>query len=93
MPWDYGRIVRGYLKRHTRLLDIDTGGGEILLSFRHPYEYTSATEGYPPNVDLCKQVLLPLGIDFREAGDVKTVPLIWSLTGMGTLMPGNYTVY
>ena len=34
MPWDYGRIVRGYLKRHTRLLDIDTGGGEILLSFR-----------------------------------------------------------
>ena len=56
MPWDYGRIVRGYLKRHTRLLDIDTGGGEILLSFRHPYEYTSATEGYPPNVDLCKQV-------------------------------------
>ena len=74
MPWDYGRIVRGYLKRHTRLLDIDTGGGEILLSFRHPYEYTSATEGYPPNVDLCKQVFLPLGIDFREAGDVSRLP-------------------
>ena len=74
MPWDYGRIVRGYLKRHTRLLDIDTGGGEILLSFRHPYEYTSATEGYPPNVYLCKQVFLPLGIDFREAGDVSRLP-------------------
>ena len=29
---------------------------------------------YPPNVNLCKSVLLPLGIDFREAKDVSHMP-------------------
>lgn len=53
-----------------KLLDIDTGGGEFLLSLHHPYENTSAAEAYPPNVQLCRETLLPLGIDFR-AGDGK----------------------
>ena len=35
-----------------RLLDMDTGGGEFLLSLGHPFERTAATEGYPPNVEL-----------------------------------------
>ena len=43
---------------------LDTGGGEFLLSLHHPFQNTSATEGYPPNVQLCKETLLPLGIDF-----------------------------
>lgn len=53
-----------------KLLDVDTGGGEFLLSLHHPYENTSAAEAYPPNVALCRETLLPLGIDFR-AGDGK----------------------
>ena len=53
-----------------KLLDIDTGGGEFLLSLRHPYVKTSATEAYPPNIQLCKETLLPLRLDFR-AGDGK----------------------
>lgn len=74
IPWNYEAIVRGYLSCEANLLDIDTGGGEFLLSLNHPYEKTSATEGYPPNVNLCKSVLLPLGIDFREAKDVSHMP-------------------
>lgn len=70
LPWDYQRIVLEHLKPEMKLLDIDTGGGEFLLSLHHPYENTSAAEAYPPNVQLCKQTLLPLGIDFR-AGDGK----------------------
>ena len=50
-----------------KLLDIDTGGGEFLLSLGHPFENTAATENYPPNVQLCNERLLPLGIDFRQA--------------------------
>ena len=67
LPWDYRQVVRQYLKPEMKLLDIDTGGGEVLLSFGHPYENTAATENYPPNVQLCKEKLLPLGIDFKQA--------------------------
>ena len=59
---------------NMKLLDYDTGGGEFLLSLRHPYENTAATEGYPPNVQLCCEKLLPLGIDLRECADASHVP-------------------
>lgn len=67
LPWDYSRIVRRYLCPEHRILDMDTGGGEFLLSLGHPYSLTSATESYPPNAALCRETLLPLGIDFQEA--------------------------
>lgn len=73
-PWDYEAIIRGVLKEDMKLLDYDTGGGEFLLSLRHPYGNTAATEGYPPNVALCKERLLPLGIDLRECKDAAQIP-------------------
>jgi len=74
LPWDYRSIIHMYLDDKMRLLDIDTGGGEFLLSLRHPYVVTSATEGYPPNVKLCEKKLIPLGIDFREMSRYDTMP-------------------
>ena len=67
LPWDYRTVIRQYLQPEWRLLDIDTGGGEFLMSLGHPYENTAATENYPPNVRLCRERLLPLGVDFRPA--------------------------
>ena len=67
LPWDYRETILRYLRPEMKILDIDTGGGEFLLSLGHPYENTAATENYPPNVELCRDVLLPLGIDFRPA--------------------------
>lgn len=32
VPWDYGEVVRRYLKSSDRVLDIGTGGGEIFFS-------------------------------------------------------------
>ena len=74
LPWDYEAIIRSVLRDEMKLLDYDTGGGEFLLRLRHPYANTSATEGYPPNVGLCRERLLPLGIDLRECGDAKRIP-------------------
>lgn len=74
LPWSYEQIVKHYLKSNSDILDYDTGGGEFLLSLNHPYNKTSATEGYPPNVNLCSKKLLPLGIDFRECGDPSNIP-------------------
>ena len=74
LPWDYEAIVRGVLRDDMKLLDCDTGGGEFLLSLRHPYKNTAATEGYPPNVELCKERLAPLGIDLRPCQDAAHIP-------------------
>lgn len=74
LPWDYKSIINSYLKSDMKILDYDTGGGEFLLSLHHPYENTSATEGYPPNVKLCKEKLIPLGIDLVECSDAKNIP-------------------
>ena len=74
LPWDYETIIHELLHDDMKLLDYDTGGGEFLLSLCHPYGNTAATEGYPPNVQLCREKLLPLGIDLRECSDASHVP-------------------
>lgn len=74
LPWEYDEVLNKYRKNDMQLLDFDTGGGEFLLSLKHPYENTAATEGYPPNVELCKERLLPLGIDFKACDDAKNIP-------------------
>ena len=54
--WDFRTVINKYLKNDMKLLDMETGGGEFLLSLNHPMHHnTSATEGYPPNVELCKK--------------------------------------
>lgn len=74
LPWDYKHIIDEYRTDDMKLFDYDTGGGEFLLSLGHPYKNTAATEGFPPNVELCKETLLPLGIDFRACDDEKNIP-------------------
>ena len=74
LPWDYRQTILRYLKPQMRLLDIDTGGGEFLLALHHPYENTAATEGYRPNVELCRKTLLPQGIDFRPGDGTSELP-------------------
>lgn len=74
LPWDFAALVQQYRRDDQHLLDMDTGGGEFLLSIGHPYERTAATEGWAPNIALCKERLLPLGIDFRAMTDPKGMP-------------------
>lgn len=74
LPWDYEKIIRQYLNNNLDILDYDTGGGEFLLSLNHPYNKTSATEGYKPNVNLCREKLLPLGINFKACDNPSKIP-------------------
>lgn len=74
LPWDYRNIILQYLRPEMKLLDMDTGGGEFLLSLGHPAANTSATEAYPPNIQLCRETLLPLGIDFRTGDGNDVLP-------------------
>ena len=90
LPWDFRKVIQKYRKDSMKLLDMDTGGGEFLLSLHHPNESTAAIEGYPPNVKLCKEVLLPLGIDFREADGGGRLPFPDESFDMVTNRHGDY---
>lgn len=74
LTWDYEAVIKRYMRNNHRILDIDTGGGEFLLSLGHPYQLTSATEGYPPNVELCRRKLGGLGVDFHEMREYSRMP-------------------
>ena len=47
-PWDYREEILRHLKPEMRILDIDTGGGEFLLSLQHPHKNTAAKESFRP---------------------------------------------
>ena len=74
LPWDYKAIVQKYLNSKYKLLDMGTGGGEFLLTLKHPYEYTSVTEAWEPNVVLCKEILAPLGIVVKQVNEDDKLP-------------------
>lgn len=35
LPWDFRTVINKYLKNDMKLLDMETGGGEFLLSLSH----------------------------------------------------------
>lgn len=74
LPWDYREEVLRYLKADSKLLDMDTGGGEFLLSLGHPPQLCSVTEAYLPNVQLCRERLASLGVDVRDAKGSGVLP-------------------
>ena len=75
LPWNYVERVKEFLRPGVRLLDMGTGGGEVLLSLRHPYQLTSVTEGWEPNLELCRKKLSPLGITVKSYDSEKAPAL------------------
>jgi len=62
-PWDYMQRAAALMDQADSVLDMDTGGGEKLLSLRdHWPQRVVVTEGYPPNIALAQQNLGPLGV-------------------------------
>lgn len=74
IPWSYEDCLKTYVKASDILLDMGTGGGEFLLSLMHPYENTYATEGWEPNLRLCEERLVPLGIHVRRSEEDGLIP-------------------
>ena len=74
LPWDYREVIQRYLRPEYMLLDMGTGGGEFLLSLKHPHQKTCVTEAFPPNVKLCFEQLAPLGITVRQISDDDVIP-------------------
>jgi SAM-dependent methyltransferase len=60
-PWDYGRIVFERSRQVESLLDMGTGGGEVMSTLAPFPPKTFATESYAPNVPVAQKRLEPLG--------------------------------
>ena len=72
--WSYRDLARAHITRADRLLDVDTGGGEMLSSLRPLPQHTWATEEWPPNIPIARQRLEPLGVTVVQAEN-GTLPL------------------
>ena len=90
LPWDMAEMIHRYMKDTDRLLDIDTGGGEFLLSLGHSPSLTSASEGWKPNVELCQEKLGGMGIDFHEMTDYSAMPFADEQFDIVTDRHGSY---
>jgi len=75
LPWSYDDLARAEIARATRLLDLDTGGGEQLAAFAPLPEATIATEGYEPNLPIARERLAPLGVDVRRHDGTDPLPV------------------
>jgi SAM-dependent methyltransferase len=62
LPWSYGREVARRALLAETMLDMGTGGGEVLSRLAARSRHTVATEAWPPNVPIAASRLVPLGI-------------------------------
>lgn len=74
--WGYAGLIRARMTAADRVLDLQTGGGEILAgaaAVARPAVLT-ATEGWPPNLALARKHLAPLGATVVEAAEDAPLP-------------------
>ncbi len=78
LPWDYTARVRARMRGIGAMLDMGTGGGEVLASLAPFPPRACATETYAPNVPVARQRLGPLGVGVYETAsdpDNRHLPL------------------
>lgn len=73
-PWDYLALAKDLVHRSRSLLDMATGGGEVLASLGPFPDKASAIEGYPPNVILATDRLAPLGVTVLDCNESAPLP-------------------
>jgi SAM-dependent methyltransferase len=61
--WHYPDLAAELLRGGGSVLDIDTGGGELLAALDPPAGQTWAAVGWPPNVSVATERLKPLGVE------------------------------
>ncbi|MEV8516320.1 methyltransferase domain-containing protein [Dactylosporangium sp. NPDC051484] len=72
--WSYPELAGELVRGSTSLLDVDTGGGELLASLAPLPARSIAVEGWAPNFPVAQERLVPLGVDVRYAPGV-TLPV------------------
>jgi SAM-dependent methyltransferase len=68
LTWSYGSVVFPLIQKATAMLDMGTGGGELLLKFQPFPKRICATEAYVPNVPIAK------GVEVYQIGEDDLLP-------------------
>ena len=61
-PWDYKETARQLVEKSKSVLDMDTGGGELLATLAPFPQHTVAMESWAPNIPVAREKLEPMGI-------------------------------
>lgn len=72
--WGYAKLIGRRMATATAGLDVQTGGGEVLASIPRPPALLLATESWPPNVEIARRNLAPLGARVVEVADTADLP-------------------
>jgi SAM-dependent methyltransferase len=72
--WGYARLVGKRMAAAAAALDVQTGGGEVLVTIPRPPSLLVATESWPPNVAVAARNLRPLGASVVAAADAPALP-------------------
>lgn len=89
--WDYTETVIGAMKQAQMLLDMHTGGGEVLaqLLARQPVRHVYAVEAYAPNVAVAQQRLMSLGVTVCAVHDER-LPFVDNMFDLVINRHGSY---
>ncbi|MGH2630063.1 MAG: class I SAM-dependent methyltransferase [Actinomycetota bacterium] len=71
LPWDYTAAVEELAPASPDLLDLGTGGGEWLSGLLTLPPRTVATEAWPPNVEVARVRLTPLGVHLIQVSPAR----------------------
>lgn len=71
LPWSYEDLARTGIANASKVLDLNTGGGELLAKLLQGMSsaVVVATESWPPNVPVARRLLEPLGVELRPSRD------------------------
>lgn len=72
--WGYARMMAERMAQARAALDIQTGGGEVLAGIPQPPPVLAATESWPPNAELARRNLAPLGGRVVQVADDAGLP-------------------
>ncbi|WP_433335697.1 class I SAM-dependent methyltransferase [Spirillospora sp. CA-294931] len=72
--WGYARSMAERMARASAALDVQTGGGEVLVGVPRLPPLTVATEAWPPNVAKATRLLRPRGVAVVADADEPPLP-------------------
>ncbi|WP_412850237.1 class I SAM-dependent methyltransferase [Brevibacillus invocatus] len=76
LSWSYGSMAIPLIQKSKALLDMGTGGGELLSKLRPFPRTVVATEGYSPNLPIARERLEPLGVKVVEVDNDECLPFL-----------------
>jgi SAM-dependent methyltransferase len=73
-PWSYPDLARAAVGRAFDILDVATGGGEVLAGLAPFPGRVTAVEGFEPNLPVARRRLEPLGVPVFQANTGSGMP-------------------